>query len=264
MEKRKIEYAGMLDAIKRLDACDGYWVTGYYDDRGIEYFYSDSVRNLDVEIAICKRNHWNRFVAFVPTWLGYSDYDNKGLIGRVNNTVTWEEWNKEFGKTLDHRSAYDVSYGWNGGSIALDPRYVTQSQLELIEGLESYACLDDELLSEMELEQHQETWESCYRSDFRDGIAARLINLTDAYVDAFPESPLAESRDWEEKDFLGDLPDSQIDGIVDWYSAEWLIESDGTSYLDVDRLVDSVDGSVIADLWARFAVSYFQENSNGF
>lgn len=257
MEKAKIEYVGMLDAIKRLDACDGFWVTGYYDDRGIEHFYSDSVRNLDVEIAICKRNHWSRFVAFVPSLLGYSDYDNKGLIGQVNNTVVWEEWNKEFGKTIDHRSVHEIGYGWNGSGIAIDPRYVAESQIELVESLESYPCLDDELLSQAEWEQHQETWESCYRSDFRHGIAKRLVGLTSDYADAFPESPLSQSDDWEEEEFISDLPDSQIDGIIDWSDMQWQIESDGSSYIDVDRLVADVDGSVIADLWSKFAVNYF-------
>lgn len=260
MEKKRIEYVGMLDAIKRLDACSGYWVTGYYDDRGSENFYSDSVRNLDTEIDVCKRLKWNRFVAFVPEWLAHSDYGNRGLLGKVNNDVAWEQWNSQWGKTLDPRSVHEIGYGWNGNGIAIDPRYVAQSQIELVESLESYPCLDDERLSQDEHDQHWETWQSCYRSEFCDGIAKRLISLTSDYADAFPESPLSLSDDWEEKDFLNDLPDSQIDGIIDWSSVQWEIESDGTSYLDVDRLVDSIDRSVIADLWARFAIHFFQQS----
>lgn len=260
--EKKIEYVGMLDAIKRLDACSGYWASGYYDDSGNERFYSDSVRNLDIEITICKRNRWSRFVAFVPSLLGYSDYDNKGLIGRVNNTVVWEEWSSQWGKTLDPRSAHEIGYGFNGSGIAIDPRYVAESQIELVEELESYPCLDGDQLSEVEWEQHQETWESCYRSEFCDGIAKRLISLTEAYIDAFPESPLSLSDDWEEKEFVSDLPDFQIDGIIDWSDMQWEVESDGSSYIDVDHLVADVDGSVIADLWAKFAVNYFNNLEN--
>ena len=78
---------------------------------------------------------------------------------RSNNRVFKEDFKKElFNAELD------------GPGLMLDPRYISEEMLEVIEGLENYPIIDEDDHSSLEIEDQGEAWEHTYRNDFISAI----------------------------------------------------------------------------------------------
>jgi hypothetical protein len=85
-------------------------------------------------------------LGFVPTYCGYSDYSNTGLVGLANYNVLIDP-----ASTPDpHGAVLEVGYGWNGRGVVLDVRFVTDEMLETVEALESYPLISDDEHSQLE------------------------------------------------------------------------------------------------------------------
>jgi hypothetical protein len=70
----------------------------------------------------------------VPSYCGWSDYSNTGLVGLSNFRVLTDS-----ASTPDpHGGILTVGYGWNGEGVVLDLLRVPADVLETVEALENY------------------------------------------------------------------------------------------------------------------------------
>ena len=106
-------------------------------------------------------------------WVGdhFQSSDYGGDLCYLSNLQVLTEEHKE-------SPAIKELYGSYGGTgLALDIRFCTDEILEAIESLENYPLLDEEHLSELEMEKEGEAWESWACSDFQRAIESRLSDL---------------------------------------------------------------------------------------
>jgi hypothetical protein len=106
-------------------------------------------------------------LGFVPSYCGYSDYSNTGLVGLSNYRVLTDPQS-----TPDpHSGILEVGYGWNGRGVVLDLRYVPEDVIETIEALEDYPLISEDDHSQLEWEGIGKLWE--------ESVADRVRTLQD-------------------------------------------------------------------------------------
>ena len=144
-----------------------------------------------------------------------------------------------------------ISYSGGHGTYALAIRLdsVTDDILETLEGLEDYPIIDENLMSEMELEAQSEAWESWGRSEFKTAFGKALF-------DAWETSPKSEQADGETdeayntrleetEDFVmsecGEISTADIDRIfyrmADLANVYWENEQGSDCSIDIDEVV---------------------------
>lgn len=106
-------------------------------------------------------------------WVGdrFGSSDYGGDLCYLSNLQALTE---EFGDSPAVKELYG-SYGSSG--LALDVRFCSDELLEAVESLENYPLLDEEHLSQLELEKEDEAWQSWASSAFRGAIESRLCDL---------------------------------------------------------------------------------------
>ncbi len=117
----------------------------------------------------------------IPELLTYGDYCNTGFIGRANV----QAFTEEYGKHFDTFNIHNVSGGYGSESIAIPVSLLVETGCNLcgddnpcelcnvatairetLDALEDYPCIDDELVSELEMEDWDEQYADWGRSDF--------------------------------------------------------------------------------------------------
>ena len=74
----------LLRRIDALDGCQGHWVL-LEDNEPSRIWWEQSYEDL---FQRCIDNGWRELsLAFVPSWFGYSDYGNTGLVALTIHTV---------------------------------------------------------------------------------------------------------------------------------------------------------------------------------
>lgn len=151
----------LLDRLDRLSSCRGHWVLIQDGEplRDCSHHWHQSPDDL---LAQCLASRWRDVsLAFVPSWLGFSDYGSTGLVGLSNFRVFTDT-----ASTPDpHDAVHVLGYGWNGQGVALDVRLVTDEMIESIEALESYPLLSEDDHSALEFDSVLKSWESDSVSD---------------------------------------------------------------------------------------------------
>ena len=138
--------------IDALNGCDGHWVliVDGEPQRDCSYQWHQSPEE---HYQRCLNNRWRDYsIGFAPSYLGYSDYGNTGLVGLSNYRV--------FLETDDpHDAIIKVGYGWNGDGIVVDIRYVTDEMLETIQSLEDYPLISEDDHTQLECEAVDNHWD---------------------------------------------------------------------------------------------------------
>lgn len=126
-----------------------------------------------------------------PSYLaGGSDYDNMGMVG-VANLESWEE---AFGESMGEW--WDIiSGGYGHQSVIIDLHHpgIPEEAANIINGLDSYCLIDDELHSDLQMKDQLEQWDDYGRRE-----------LLEAMRDAYGMSENA----WFA---LEDIPDEKVD-----------------------------------------------------
>jgi hypothetical protein len=132
--------------IDRLAGCQGHWVL-IRDSEPETYCSHQWHQDPSQHLATCLAARWHGLsLGFVPSYCGYSDYSDTGLVGLANYNVLIDP-----ASTPDpHNAVLEVGYGWNGRGIVLDLRFITDDILETIEALESYPLISDDEHSQLE------------------------------------------------------------------------------------------------------------------
>ena len=142
--------------IDALSGCQGHWVlieNGEPERDCCSQWHQSPEKHLKA----CLADRWrNLSLGFVPTYLGFSDYADTGLVGLANYRVFIDA-----ASVPDpHEAVHAIGYGWNGAGICIDLRYVTDDMLETVQGLEDYPLISDDELSELECEIIEKDWAS--------------------------------------------------------------------------------------------------------
>lgn len=140
--------------IDALNGCQGYWALIRDGEPECDCAHQWHQSPMD-HLNQCLANHWRDIsLGFVPTWIGYSDYSNTGLVGLANYKVFTDT-----ASTDDpHGAIHYISYSWNGRAVCVDLRYITDDMIETIQALENYPLISDDEHSELESEAIAEGW----------------------------------------------------------------------------------------------------------
>lgn len=254
--------AVLWERFELLDGCQGEWLFLVEEDSPYFHYQCRSeterpirqaflpwrddarndIRNLPDAIRYAMAAHWRGIaVVFQPRYLddryGWpGGYDPEAVL-QANANV----WREEYGS---RRFAGETS----AGAIILDPRYLIptpeedQDAIDDLTGLEDYPCLSEDELGQVEHDRETEAWEASYglRRDFRKA----LVKVLEAF---YPDTPLY----WAEET-IDAVSDEVIDDLAraleEQTNTYWCHESDGSAWLDVNRLVAGVDAADFRDL----------------
>jgi hypothetical protein len=175
----------LLERIDRLTGCQGHWVLirDGQPERDCSHQWHETPEG---HLATCLADHWrNVSLGFCPSYCGYSDYSRTGLVGLSNYRVMTDA-----ASTPDpHGAVLEIGYGWNGGGVVLDLRYVTDDQLETVEALENYPLISDDDHSQLEWDGIEADWG-------RESIADRVRMLQELGLCIFAARD--DSAPWRE------------------------------------------------------------------
>ena len=158
----------LLERIDRLTGCQGHWILIRDNEPQTDcshQWHQDPAEHLQT----CLTEHWRGVsLGFVPSYCGYSDYSNTGLVGLSNYRVLMDPASTPdpFGGILE------VGYGWNGRGVVLDLLRVPADVIESIESLESYPLISEEDHSQLEWDAVTDSWSG-------DSIRQRVRSLQD-------------------------------------------------------------------------------------
>jgi len=159
----------LLERIDRLTGCAGHWCLirdGEPERDGFSAWHQSPTDHLQT----CLAEHWRGVsLGFVPSYCGFSDYANTGLVGKANYNVLTDP-----ASTPDpHGGILTVGYGWNGQGVVLDLLRAPADAIEAVEALESYPLLSEDEHSSLELAAQDEAWPEVER-DFLKGLEDEL------------------------------------------------------------------------------------------
>ena len=243
-----LPYSAIID---RLDSCyhlEWYLVTDKGAERLDQYQFIPPMKgedfgeyrhNLSLKQALSTCKHRG----YKTIKLGFShEYLNSDCIwpggyeqpsySRSNNRVFKEDFKKElFNAELD------------GPGLMLDPRYISEEMLEVIEGLENYPIIDEDDHSSLEIEDQGEAWEHTYRNDFISAIAKRIDSLLLDNADMYAGDELVNVFVDNHESKLSDL----FRAGMETTNSYWIEESQAGWYVDIERVVSGLTDQDLID-----------------
>jgi hypothetical protein len=164
----------------------------------------------------------------IPDLMTYSDYSN----GRVIQESNYRAFLVECENEEDNPNAIiRLHGGYDTNALAIKVSQLTENMLECLTSLEDYPVLDEQIMSELELEGQNEAWELWARDDFIKELQEKL-NI--------------------------ELVDSQEDGLLKlfWQASEKANEywfEDGCSqYIRIEKLVAKIELSDLQELGLEY------------
>jgi len=164
----------LLERIDRLAGCSGHWLLirdgDPAQDRSHQWHQSP-----EAHLETCLAERWRDVsLGFCPSYCGYSDYGNTGLVGLSNYRVLTDPASTPdpFGGVLE------TGYGWNGRGVVLDVLRVPADVIETVEGLESYPLISEDDHSQLE-------WDAVMADWSNDSIADRVRTLQQLGLSVF-------------------------------------------------------------------------------
>jgi len=151
----------LLERIDRLAGCSGHWILIRDGEPETDCSHQWH-QSPDDHLETCLAEHWRGVsLGFVPTYCGYSDYANTGLVGLSNFRVLTDS-----ASTPDpHDGILTVGYGWNGAGVVLDLLRAPADVLETVEALEDYPLISDDDHSQLECDGINADWSNESISD---------------------------------------------------------------------------------------------------
>lgn len=186
--------------IDLLNGCHGHWLL-IRDGEPEQACSHQWHQTPEQHLASCLDDRWrNLSLGFVPTYCGYSDYSNTGLVGLVNyNYLT------DTATTPDpYGGIREIGYGWNGRGVVLDLRFAPLEVLESIAALEDYPLISEDEHCQLEHDGIIKLWveesisdrvrilqglELCIFAARRDSTPWDLDRLRESLIEQLNEYP---------------------------------------------------------------------------
>jgi len=227
----------LLDRIDRLASCQGHWllIRDGEPETDCSHQWHQSPED---HLQTCLAERWRGVsLGFVPSYCGWSDYSNNGLVGKANFNVLTDP-----ASTPDpHDGIRTVGYGWNGEGVVLDVLRVPDDVIETVEGLESYPLISEDEHSRLETEAQEEAWPETER-EFLKALERRL-----------QEHAPEDAESYWAADALEVLPEpgavaELFAAVADRAGIYW--EADGYcgQWIDADRVAEAVTLQELAEL----------------
>jgi hypothetical protein len=150
---------------------------------------------------------------FCSPFLSYGDYDHSSAVERSNVRM----FLKEFKDHPDVR-VKQGGYGWE--AIFIDVLCTDTEIIEMLQSLENYPCINDEDVSNLEMEMEQESWENWIKSDFLQAIVKHY------------------KADWEDADT--DKLYTLYNELKESTNTYFEVEAGGNGYIDIKRLISGL------------------------
>jgi hypothetical protein len=175
----------LLGRIDRLAGCQGHWVLIRDGEPETDCSHQWHQSPED-HVQTCLTEHWRGVsLGFVPSYCGYSDYSNTGLVGLSNYRVLTDP-----ASTPDPLGGIlEAGYGWNGRGVVLDVLRVPDDVIETVESLESYPLISEDDHSQLEWDAVTDSWSG-------DSIRDRVRTLQDLGLCIF--AARRDSAPWEQ------------------------------------------------------------------
>lgn len=201
---------------------------GVWSDIPLSDSASLSYGNLDRYTAGHEKDDEHTALVYVPELLSGSDYSG-GSVTIANFRAFKEQFKDSQG------ADWWELYGGHGTyAVAIRAACENEAIIEFFEGLENYPCANDELMSEVEREAEDESWESWIRSDFERALKAQ-----------FPESE--ELIDGADESKLREL----LAGAMDRANEYFEHETGGGVYLRLENILKHIDAEHLETLKAE-------------
>lgn len=158
-----------------------------------------------------KEDYYHDVPVCVPRYLMGGDYANSCSVEIANRKVFMEK----FG---DVDGVYELYGGYGSFGVAILASVDNDEMAELLASLNNYPVIDDDALSETEMELQEEAWDNWAQSDF---VSA---------LEKFNE--IEDLDDWLDGDEVYQLFHWASDEIGQW----WECESGGNMYINVEAI----------------------------
>jgi vacuolar-type H+-ATPase catalytic subunit A/Vma1 len=137
----------------------------------------------------------------------------------------------------------ECSGGYGSQGVVVDPRYLSEELLELLQSLESYPVICEDKLSSYELELQNEAWEHTVRKEWERALESALSELSD-------NEELAESI---VESLSEDALFSLFSECCELSNTYWEAESGTSIYIDIDRISQSLSEELLLPLLSSSA-----------
>lgn len=193
-----------------------------------------SITKLSPEEAVtllCERKLWRRCSLL---WLS-SHCMGGDYCGSTHNVANARVLVDQF-SSPELRS---ISGGYGSQGVVVDPRYLSEELLELLQSLENYPVLDEDELSSYELELQNEAWDHTVRREWQRALESALSSLLS------DNEELAESivESLSEESLF-----SLFSECCELSNTYWEAGTGTTVYIDVDRIAQSLSSELLLEL----------------
>lgn len=223
---------------RRIDAlhgCRGSWFlieTGEPQNRWAQ----DASQSPKDALSACLARRWRGVsLGFQPDWCGYSSYGDTGLVGKANF--------KHFQDRYSEPEILTASYGWDGESIVADLRFASEDLIESIVALEDYPLADEELYSELEMEEQASAWEDTYSRDWFKILADKLGPYAADDAEMYWAEELIEATVSDQAAFV------LFERCREAANLYWEVEDlSSEAYINMDRIAAQLTGEDLVSL----------------
>jgi hypothetical protein len=164
---------------------------------------------------------------FMVPFCSFGDFDNSCAVERSNHRVFLEI----FGK-LPGVYAVTGGYGSNGIVIDIELNKDNQEIIDIIAALANYPAINDDDVSNLEMEMEKEAFDDTYKSELSEAIEVKIKELT-----GNEDFELSDNVDlWKVYCELSEKTNSYCQ-----------IECGGNVYIDIDRLMTGFVPEMLTD-----------------
>lgn len=144
----------------------------------------------------------------------------------------------------------EIGGGYGSQGVIIDPRYLSEELLELLQSLENYPVLSEDELSSYELELHSESWEHTVRREWERALESALSSLLS------DNEELAESivESLSEESLF-----SLFSDCCELSNTYWEAQSGTDVWIDTDRVAQSLSSELLLELLQESLSSQFSQ-----
>jgi len=129
--------------------------------------------------------------------------------------------------------------GYGSQGVIIDPRYLSEDLLEILQSLESHPVLCEDELSSYELELQDEAWQHTVRREWENALERSL-------------SEILSDNDELAEDAIESLSEESLFSLFseccELSNTYWEAESGTAVYIDVDRIAQSLSSELLLEL----------------
>lgn len=189
----------------------------------------------EVVSRIAERRLWQSLsLLWVPNYCQSGDYG--GAVHYFSNS-------RELLSSFSSPECRELIGSHGSHGVAIDPRYLSEELLESLQSLESYPVLNEDALSELELELRDEAWESYLSKDFRRLLERLLCDLLSAHYEDGDDERAEQSVESLSEDQLWELFSRTADENGIYWEPQY-----NDAWIDCQRVADSLSEDQLLSL----------------